>query len=165
MLSILKTSAALIVMVCLLFVAGCETAAKEMPYQTMDLAEPVTMLYKTIGGHPHLKTPGLSLINSQAELNALGVEDLLGREVNFDNEQVLLATLGELPSTGHWINITAVHQEGELLQVYGQANRPGADEVIGQIHTYPYCAAVITRTEAYIVSDQIESVEGMEPPM
>ncbi len=165
MLSILKTSTALLVMVCLLFVVGCESAAKEMPYQTMDLAEPVEILHKTVGGHPDLKAPGLSLINSQAELNALGTDDLIGREVNFNNEQVLLATLGQLPSTGHWINITAVHEEGDLLQVYGQANRPGADEVIGQVYTFPYCAVVIPRTTAYIVRDQIESVEGVEPPM
>jgi PrcB C-terminal len=163
MLSISKTFA-LMMMVSLLALAGCESP-QVMPYQTMDLAEPVTMTYKTIGGHPALKDAGLTLIDSQAQLDACGVEDLIGREVNFNNEQVLLATLGEMPTSGYWINITAVHQEGDLLQVYGQANRPGTDQMAGQVLTYPYCAVVIPRTGAISARDQIESVEGVEPPM
>lgn len=163
--SILKTSALLLVMTCLLVVVGCETTSKEMPYQTMDLAEPVDAIHKTIGGHPALSEPGLVLINTQAELDALGADELIGRAVNFNNEQIVLATLGEMPTSGFWINITAIHEEGDLLQVYGQANRPTADMMAGQVLTYPYCAVVIPRTGAYIVRDQIESVEGVEPPM
>ena len=164
MLSMPKTFTALTVMAGLLAFAGCE-APQEMPYQTMDLAEPVGILYKAVGGHPALTEPGLTLISSQAELDAVGVDELIGRDVNFYNEQILLATLGECPTSGYWINVTMVHQEGDLLQVYGQANRPGADEMAGQMLTYPYCAIVIPRTGATTVRDQIESVEGLEPPM
>ena len=54
---------------------------------------------------------------------------------------------------------------GDVLQVYGQANRPGVDQMAGQVLTYPYCAVVIPRTGAITVRDQLESVEGMDPPM
>lgn len=156
---------ALILLVSLLSLPGCETRPAEMPYQTMSLAEPVEVLYKAIGGHPALNEPGLTLIRSQAQLNALGTDDLVGRPVNFNNESVVLATLGEMPTAGYWINITNITQEGDVLQVYGQANRPGADEMAGQVLTYPYCAVVIPRTGATGVRDQIESVEGEEAPM
>lgn len=164
MLSTPKTLA-LILLVSLLSLPGCATKPTEMPYQTMSLAEPVDMLYKTIGGHPALKDPGLMLIRSQAQLNALGTDDLIGRPVNFNNESVVLATLGEMPTAGFWVNITNITQEGDTLQVYGQANRPGADEMAGQVLTYPYCAVVIPRTGATAVRDQIDSVEGEEAPM
>ncbi len=163
--TILNTLTVVMVAAILFLVAGCETVPTEMPYQTMDLAEPVSMSYKVIGGHPAIDEPGLTLIGSQAELDVIGVEDLIGVDVNFNNQQVLLAALGEMPTAGYWINITAVHQEGDILQVYGQANRPGADMMAGQVLTYPYCAVVIPRTGATIVRDQIDSVEGLEPPM
>lgn len=165
MLSMPKLIAPLIVVAGLLALTGCQTSSDEMPYTTMDLAEPVNLLYKTIGGDPALKDPGLTLINSQAELDALGAKDLLGREVNFHNEQVILATLGEMPSAGYWINVTSVTQIGDALHVYGQANRPGPEEMTGQLLTYPYCAVIVPRTTATLVRDQIDSVQGLEPPM
>ena len=155
---------ACVVMLSLLAVAGCETQ-QEMPYQTMELAEPVDVLHKVIGGHPDLKDGDVVLINSQSELDAVGIDGLVGRDVNFLNEQVVLATLGECPTAGYWINVTAVHQEGDVLQVYGQANRPGGADMAGQMLTYPYCVVIVPRTGAIIVRDQIESVEGLEPPM
>ncbi len=147
----------------LLPLTGCEAPPQEMPYQTMDLAEPVDILHQVVGGHPALTEPGLKLIDSQAELDVLGVDDLIGRPVNFNNEQVILATLGEMPTDGYWIRISAVHQEGDALYVYGQANRPGPDDAVGQVLTYPYCAVVIPRTTATHLRDRIESVEGQQP--
>ena len=155
----------LIVMLCLPVFSGCHTASQEMPYQTMDLAEPVRILKTVIGGHPALKGPSLKLITSQAQLDALGTGDLIGRKVNFNNEQVVLATLGEMPTDGYWIRITSIYQEGDVLEVYGQANRPTPDTKAGQVLTYPYCAVVIPRTTATAVRDQIESVEDQDPPM
>ena len=155
----------LILLVSLFSLPGCETRPADMPYQTMSLAEPVDVLYKAVGGHPSLKEPGLTLIRSQAELNALGTDDLIGRPVNFNNESVVLATLGEMPTAGYWINITSINQVGDALFVYGQANRPAADEMAGQVLTYPYCAVVIPRTGATTLRDEIDSVEGEEPPM
>ena len=144
--SILTTSASILVAASLMVATGCQAPPDEMPYQTMDLAEPVPMSYKAIGGHPALTEPGVKLISTQAELDALGVDDLLGRKVNFNNDEVILATLGEMPTAGYWINITAINQEGDLLQVYGQANRPTADMAVGQMLTYPYCAVIIPQT-------------------
>ncbi len=155
----------LAVMLCLPVFSGCEAPSKEMPYQTMDLAEPVEILQTVVGGHPALNTPGLTLITSQSQLDALGAGDLIGRDINFNNEQVVLATLGEMPTTGYWINITSIYQEGSVLQVYGQANRPDPDVMAGQVLTYPYCAVVIPRTTATTARDQIESVEDQDPPM
>ena len=155
----------MIAMVCAVwFVSGCE-APQEMPYQTMELAQPVEVLHTVVGGHPGLKAPELRLITSQAQLDALGKDDLIGREVDFYNESVVLSALGEMPSSGYWIHITAVHQEGGLLYVYGQANRPAQNAMTGQVLTFPYCAVVISRTTATGVRDQIESVQDQDPPM
>lgn len=160
-----KKLVALAVMLTLPAFVGCESAPDEMPYTTMDLAQPVGILHSVVGGHPGLTQPGLKLITSQAQLDALGEDDLIGRPVNFNNEAVVLATLGEMPSNGYWINITSVYQEGDTLQVYGQANRPSGDAMTGQVLTYPYCAVVVQRSGATTATDQIESVEGMDPPM
>jgi len=156
---------AFFVMLSLSVFVGCETTSDEMPYTTMDLAQPVEILHTVVGGHPSLDAPGLMLISSQDQLDELGSDDLIGRPVNFDNEVVVLATLGEMPSSGYWINVTSIYQEGDTLQVYGQANRPGGDTMTGQVLTYPYCVVVIQRSGATMVGDQIESVEGQDPPM
>jgi protease stability complex PrcB-like protein len=148
-----------------LFVSGCESPQEVMPYQTMQLAEPVDILNRVVGGHPSLKAPELLLITSQRQLDALGADNLIGREIDFYNESVVLATLGEMPSTGFWVNITAVYQEGDLLYVQGQANRPSSDAMAGQMLTFPYCAVVISKTTATGVRDQIESVDDQDPPM
>ncbi len=154
----------LILMVSVLFVlVGCESP-QQIEYQTMDLAEPVPVLHTVIGGHPALTDPGLRLIASQAELDALGIDGLVGRDVNFYNESVVLAALGEMPTAGYWIQITLVQQEGDLLYVYGQANRPSADAMTGQVLTYPYCAVVVPKTTASQLRDAIDSVEGQDPP-
>ncbi len=165
MLATPKMIITLTVMLCLSVLSGCETVPDVMPYQTMDLAEPVEILHTVIGGHPALKEPAVTLINSKSELDALGAGDLIGRDVNFYNEAVVLATLGEMPTSGYWINITTVHQEGDNLYIYGQANRPAADMMAGQVLTYPYCAVVIPKSGATGVRDQIESVEDQDPPM
>ncbi len=156
----------LAVMLCLSPLTGCETTnSTQTPYQTMDLAEPVEILHTVIGGHPALKMPGLALITSQSQLDELSDDDLVGREVNFYNEAVVIATLGEMPTNGYWINITTIHQEGDNLYVYGQANRPSPDTMAGQVLTYPYCAVVIPKSGASAVRDQIQSVEDQDPPM
>ncbi len=160
-----KKLVAFIVMLNLSVFAGCASTSDEMPYTTMDLAQPVEILHTVVGGHPSLDQPGLKLISSQAQLDMLGSDDLIGRPVNFNNEVVVLATLGEMPSSGYWIAITEVYQEGDTLQVYGMANRPGGDAMTGQVLTYPYCAIVVQRSGATMAGDQIESVEGMDPPM
>jgi hypothetical protein len=159
-----KKIVTLIVMLSLSVLTGCETASDVMPYQTMDLAEPVEILHSVIGGHPGLNRAGLTLISSQSQLDALGVDGLVGRDVNFNNEAIVLATLGEMPTSGYWIVINAVHQEGDLLQIYGQANRPPTDAMAGQVLTYPYCAVIIPNTGATTVRDQIGSVEDQDPP-
>jgi protease stability complex PrcB-like protein len=165
MLTTTQKSIALIVMLSLSVFSGCETTTNEMPYQTMDLAQPVDILHKVVGGHPTLNKPDLKLITSQTQLDALGVADLIGRDVNFNNESVVLASLGEMPTNGYWINITTIYQEGDTLQIYGSANRPSPDAMAGQVLTYPYCVVVIPSTSAKLLGDQIDSVQDQDPPM
>ncbi len=160
-----KHIVALIVMLSLSVFSGCEATTQRTPYQTMDLAQPVDILNTVVGGHPSLTQPDLKLITSQAQLQALGAGDIIGRDVNFNNESIVLATLGEMPTSGYWINITTVYQEGDTLQIYGQANRPSADAMAGQVLTYPYCAVVIPNTGATMLGDQIQSVQNQDPPM
>jgi len=164
MLPMPKKIVALTLMLGLLVFTGCQTV-EEMPSQTMELAEPVSILHSVVGGHPSLKSPMLLLVTSQAQLDALSADDLVGREVDFYSESVVLSALGEMPSTGYWVHITSVHQEGGYLYIQGQANRPPKDAMTGQVLTFPYCAVVIPRTTATALRDQIESVEDHEPPM
>ena len=159
-----KIVALLVAVSALVLLPGCTTAPDEMPYTTMELAEPVPIKHRVVGGHPNLKAPELMLITSQKQLDALGADDLIGRDVDFYNESVVLLALGEMPSTGYWVNITAIHQEGDLLYVHGKANRPDADAMTGQVLTYPYCAVVTPKTSATGLRDQIESVEDQDPP-
>ena len=125
-------------------------------------SQSVEILKKFNGNDPGLKEPGLMLINSAQELEVLGSYELTSHEIDFDRQSLLILTLGEKPTSGHWAKIVGVQREGSLLYVQGWANRPSEEQAVTQVLTYPYAAAVISKAKDVQLRSEIESLVGQD---
>ena len=126
--------------------------------------EPLTVLRRFEGNDPGLTQPGVVVVNSREELQALGSVRLADQQFDFERESVVVFTLGQRPTTGYWANIDAVQKiDGELF-VQGIANRPSDKQVTATVLTIPYSAVVVPKTGATQVRREIESTTGWASP-
>ena len=124
-------------------------------HDTVALAEPVTILESKSGSSDAFKTIGRMLIKTQADYDALGKPDL-HPGIDFEANDLVIVALGEQPTGGYAIEITAIQEEGDTLFVVGSSSEPGEDAVVTQALTYPFAAAVIPNTSATLVVPQID---------
>jgi len=122
---------------------------------TMPLAEPVEVVGQQGGSSSALDSIGAMLIRTQAEYDALGDAEIYP-DVNFDENDLVIVTLGEQPTGGYAVEISGVQQVGDELAVSGTATTPAADAVVTQALTYPYDAVVIPNTDAKTVVPYID---------
>jgi len=129
------------------------------------LAQPVSFSDGITGSDDaSLAQPGVYLITSQAQLNAVASAGLIpGEPVDFKANDVVLLSGGEKPTGGYWVRITSISQVGDELFVSGIANKPGDDAITTQALTYPYHAVLIEKTSAKIAVPEITSVTGQSP--
>lgn len=128
---------------------GCKSGGSEDPAAPLaePLAEPVTIVQSKTGDSAALKSIGVKLVKTQADYDALGDADIFAG-VDFEENDLVIASLGEQSTGGFSIEITSIQQEGDLLIVVGTSSRPGEDAVITQALTHPYAAVVIENTDA-----------------
>lgn len=124
----------------------------------------VTIVEKIHHDVSGIDTPGVYLIRSQQQLDEFGSATLKALRVDFSESSLVVLALGQQPTAGYWARITAIVQMGDSLIVQGLANRPAADQLVAQVLTTPFCAAVIPVTTASEVRSQITSVTGQSPP-
>jgi hypothetical protein len=115
---------------------------------TAALAQPVIILERVNGSSAALDTIGKMHIETQAQYDALGDENIFPGGVNFDENDLVIVALGEQPTGGYSINIESLQLEGGELAVTGKASAPGPDAVTTQALTYPYSAVLIANTSA-----------------
>ena len=128
-------------------------------------AEPVPVLNQVRGSDEALQEPGVRLLTTAAAAEQAGVSHVAeGLGVNWDEQSLVLLTLGQQPTAGYWAQIRGVQQVGDVLYVEGTANRPAEDAALAQVVTYPYAAAVIRNTGATRALISVESVVGQETP-
>ena len=145
---------------------GCES--NEMPAMQVRYGEgtqPVKILRHYSGSDPGFKYPGLNLINSRQQLMDMGSIDLIDRGIDFDTESLLVLTLGKKPTSGYRAWITGVQHAQSDLFVQGSANRPTHDQIIMNMHTFPYDAVVIAKIHKAHLHSEIVSVSGQRTPL
>ncbi|WP_432798524.1 protease complex subunit PrcB family protein [Poriferisphaera sp. WC338] len=143
---------------------GCqgEQKVEENNAQTSNhaAAEPVAIKSKTHGSDKAMNETGVTLVKSDEEWDALGMQ---GDKPNFNEESVVVLSLGEVPTGGYWARITGVQQVGDVLYVQGIVNQPGSEEVVTEAIEYPYCVAVIEKVDANDVQYDVQEVSGQQP--
>lgn len=151
-----KTLAAAALLCPAMMLTGCKTGndGKMDSAADVTLAEPVEVVERKSGNSSALESIGVMLVKTQAEYDAMG-DDQIYPGVDFLAHDLVIAALGEQPTGGYSIEITAVQQEGDTLFVEGVTSQPG-DAAVTQALTYPYAAAVIPNTDATIVVPDID---------
>ena len=136
---------------------GCKSNKESEDMTQRDvLAEPVQILSSAQGPQCGIETAMVKLIQTPAELEKMNAPVLEELKVDFQKNDIVLATLGTCPTGGFAINITAIQKEGDTLYVEGSTTVPPADAMVTQALTQPYCAAVIPKTGATKVRSSID---------
>ena len=145
---------------------GCQTdtSRQDVAGPGLERVQPVSIVEQVLGDDPALDTAAVRLIDSQQQLDDLGVTRLNQLNINFARHQLVIASLGEQPTGGYWAHIDAVQRVGDVLYVEGRANRPGPDDAVTQAITHPFAAAVIERTGARTLRSDVDSVQGRPHP-
>ena len=127
-------------------------------------AEPVAVVEQILGDDAALTIGGVILVDSQQQLDDIGVTRLDQLNIDFDRHQVVILSLGECPTGGFWGHIDGVQRVGDVLYVQARVNQPGDDQAVTQAITHPFAAAVIERTAARTAYSDPEQVEGQPHP-
>ena len=139
------------------FVAGCQNdqkVTKEASKHSM--SEPVAVKGKVAGSNAKLSEAGAKVINSKADLDAIGVEEIIALNPDFENESVVILSAGDVPTGGYSVDITGIQEVGDTLYVQGVINEPAEDTVVTQVIEYPYASAVIEKVEpAKVVAEDV----------
>lgn len=115
---------------------------------TVGQTTPVPILAQFAGSDSGFTTAQAMVIHDADQLDALGSQDALDLEVDYDSQCLVLVTLGEMPTDGYGVTIHAIQQQGDRLYVQTSFHQPGEDEAAAQVITSPYTAAVIAKTTA-----------------
>ncbi|MEX0774286.1 MAG: protease complex subunit PrcB family protein [Phycisphaeraceae bacterium] len=125
---------------------------------------PVPILDHLGGNDAGLIMPGVTLVNSAAELEKLGSQDLIAKNVDLDSYSLIVLSVGQQSSGGYWAWITGVQRDGDRLYVQGIVNRPAEGEVTTEAITHAYDAVVVNKISAATVHPEIESTTGQTRP-
>lgn len=155
---------ALLVLTASLFACESTTTAPKAGVPVNPTTTPVTILRKFSGNDEALKFPAVMIVKSQAELQGINAKSLMDAKVDFAKESLVVVALGDKPTGGYWADITGIQAAGPQLFVQGWANKPGKDAVVTQAVTYPFAAAVISKTTATTVRSDVQSVMGKTKP-
>lgn len=133
---ILAWLAALVI--ALLMVVGCDEGEEERAGQQV----PSFTEYK--GQQGPFPDRGFFVIQNQEAWDALWA----GRQapgVNFAENSVLVALMGQQPTAGYNITITDVRATGTEIVVYVDETRPRPGDPVAQVITYPYHMVVVPK--------------------
>ena len=144
----------------LLFATACQEKPSGMlPEHADQSGERVRILSRMAGEDAALNAPLVTLITSEEELLRTGASSLAQAPVDFANQTLVVAALGEQPFHGYWVRIDNIQRKGDRLYVQGRANRPNSDATAKKTASYPYEAVIIARQVGIKqVLSEIESV-------
>jgi len=135
--------------------SGCQSVPTNESQLTIPTV-PLTIFKYHIGNDAGLSAYNVSLVNSIDDLEALGSTDLIKQDIDLDKVSLVVLSLGEQSTAGYEPRITAVQLRGNELFVQGQVKRPGPNDVVAQVVTYPVCAVEIEKVYAATVHPEIE---------
>ena len=137
---------------------GCQSGGEGGPSEAAPsaLASPVEIVEGMTGDSEALAgVVGVRLIKTQEQFDALG-DPRIYPSLDFEEFDLVIASLGQRNTGGYAVEITALQQEGATLVVVGHATVPGEDAVTTQAITHPYAAAVIANTDATLAVSAID---------
>lgn len=145
----------------LLVAAGCQSGAKTddsaMPMtKKIQVAEPVEILGTRDGDQGDLPHAGAWLIKSQQDLVASNSATIGGLGVDLSTHDIVIVGLGEQPTGGYSVEITAIQQVGDKLYAQIKTTTPAPDAAVTEAMTHPWAAAVIANTSATSVHPDSE---------
>ena len=146
-------------LVALAVAGGCRQPVAPTPTRTL---QPV-VIHEHHTGDDLPAAESIMLINSQAQLDALGHKRLSELKLDFSRQSLLIVTLGTQTTTGWWVRIDSAQQDGADLYFQGVANAPGEAQTVAPRVTHPFAAAVISKVQNVRLHPEIESVQGKAP--
>ena len=155
----MQTKSTLLFILAMAFVplAGCQGGGDAVP-----MASPVTIVNQFAGDDAAFKSMGCQIVNSAAELQAIGSAALAEKEIDFDNHSLIIVTVGEQAAAGFWVKITGVQRGGGEVYVQATVNQPEEGAVEADNPTHAYAAAVVSRVTGTAVLEP-KSVTGQAP--
>ncbi|MHB9131282.1 MAG: protease complex subunit PrcB family protein [Armatimonadota bacterium] len=66
-------------------------------------------------------------------------------EVDFTQNSVVVALMGQQPTAGYGVNIADVRATGQRINVFVTETRPKPGDTVAQVITYPYAMAVVPK--------------------
>ena len=127
--------------------AGCEPKPTGKAV-AVGQTTPVPILAQFAGSDGGFATAQAMIIQSADQLDALGSQDAVDLEVDYDAQSLVLVTLGEMPTDGYGVTIHAIQRQADRLYVQMSVRQPGEDDMAAQVITYPCAGAVIAKTDA-----------------
>jgi len=127
-----------VLVIALLVMVGCDEGDEELAGQQV----PSFTEYK--GQQGPFPDRGFFVIQNQEAWNVLWA----GRQapaVNFAQNSVLVALMGQQPTAGYGITITDVRATGTNIVAYVDETRPRTGEPVAQVITYPYHMVVVPK--------------------
>ncbi|MCC6579631.1 MAG: protease complex subunit PrcB family protein [Phycisphaeraceae bacterium] len=142
--------------------SGDDLGGGSVPTATGDM-KLLPILAQRSGEDPGLRLPLVRLINTEAELAALGAKDVGQIQLDLKKQSLIVLALGEQPTAGYWTRILSIQRSGDKIYVQGIANKPVADSAAAKVVSYPYCAVVVAKVTGLIVPE-IDQLKGQTPP-
>lgn len=105
------------------------------------------------------------IVNSREHLEEFGSDQLAAVPTDFSKRSLLVLSMGQRPTGGYWVWIDAVQRAGDKLYVQGRVNRPGPDDMVAQVITFPFVAVEIDKQPMDLtVIEEMVSVQGQTHP-
>ncbi|WP_428387870.1 protease complex subunit PrcB family protein [Mucisphaera sp.] len=165
-----RVTSGLILALSLTAATGCALFNKDQTTQAsaaeaaIDLAKPLGILETVRGDSEEFPDPGLFVINDPADLNGYDNSPLADLAVDFNSQSIIVLALGQQPTGGYWASIDAIQREGTEVVVQGKANRPAADQMVSQVISHPFAAAVVPKIQSVTIRSDIEGLMGAPRP-
>ncbi len=136
-----RLGASLLLAALLIPSAGCYDNGRGMRQQFAD-GDDLPILRHAAAPHCHETRAMQVVVRDAAGLARIPLQDV---PVDFDEEMLLIATLGRVPSDQYSVHIERVWREGHRLRVSVVVERPPPNAPL--VVASPYCIAVVPRCD------------------
>ncbi|MBE0487300.1 protease complex subunit PrcB family protein [Marinobacter sp.] len=108
----------------------------------------------TQSAHCGLTGPGVALVRSSAELEALldlggqNISTGVIRQVNLEEEALVIVTLGQKPTAGYGVGLDSATRDNHTLKLAMKVTEPAPDMMVAQVITSP-CVVLAIADEGW----------------
>lgn len=114
-------------------------------------AEPVAVIDRGFGNDASLMFADAMLLKNERQAKATGAESVVGIDLDYKANALLVVALGEKPTGGYGTIIDSVQLEGGSLVVNVYTYQPVEGSATTEALSYPYAYAIIPDVTAFEV--------------